>query len=496
MALILGLDQGTTGTTALLLDGDLQLRGRGAQSVPQSYPQPGWVEHDPEALWRSSLDAIHGALHAGGASACDLTALGVANQRETVLLWDRATGSPLHPALVWQDRRTSPACERLRADGLAPWLHARTGLVPDAYFSATKLAWLLDHLPDARRRAERGELAAGTVDTWLLWKLTGGRVHATDFTNASRTLLFSLTEARWDPELLELFHIPEAMLPEVRPSCSDFGETAEESGLPPGIPITGVAGDQQAALFGQRCFLTGQAKCTYGTGAFLLAHTGAAPVLSNPNLLATVAATGPGAPVAYALEGSVFICGAAIQWLRDGLGLLNDATESAALAESVPDTGGVFFVPAFVGLGAPHWDSDARGVICGLTRGTTRAHLVRAALEAMAYQAFDLVREMEETGGLTFPTLRVDGGAAANDWLMRFQADVLGLPVERPHLIETTALGAALLAGLGAGVWPSTDALPQVKGRMTRFEPMMPAMEREEKLEGWRAAVARARSTG
>lgn len=500
MALLLGLDQGTTGTTVLLLDEELRLRGREAQPLPQHYPQPGWVEHDPEEIWASCRAAIEGALFSGGASARDLSAIGITNQRETVLLWDRATGVPLHPALVWQDRRTAEHCDRLREEGIADWLHERTGLLPDPYFSATKLTWLLDYNSDWRRRAERGELAAGTVDTWLLWKLTGGRVHATDSTNASRTLLYSLRERRWDPELLALFNIPEAVLPQVLPSSGYFGETDAASGLPSGIPITGIAGDQQAALFGQRCFTTGAAKCTYGTGAFLLVHTGATPILSSPRLLATAAcseapSTEHGDQAAtYALEGSVFICGAALQWLRDGLGLIQVAAESEALARSVPDTGGVYLVPAFVGLGAPYWDADARGLICGLTRGTTRAHLVRAALEAMAYQVADLVRTMEAEAGIALSTLRVDGGASTNDWLMEFQAGVLGIPVERPRLIETTGLGAAMLAGLGAGIWPSVEAMPEGSGAFTRFEPGMSDAERDHFLSGWKDAITRTRS--
>ncbi|MBW3625877.1 MAG: glycerol kinase GlpK [Armatimonadetes bacterium] len=495
--MILSIDQGTTGTTVLLMDEDLRLRGREGQEFPQHYPQPGWVEHDPEEIWTSCLRAIEGAFVSGGVSANDVSAIGITNQRETVMLWDRTTGRPLQHALVWQDRRTAPMCDRLRQEGRTEWLHARTGLLPDPYFSATKLAWLLGHDPEWRVRAERGELAAGTVDTWLLWKLTGGRVHATDPTNASRTLLYSLRDLRWDPELLDLFHIPEAILPEVKPSSGLFGETAPESGLPRGIPITGVAGDQQAALYGQRCFGPGDAKCTYGTGAFLLVITGGEPVLSNPHLLATVACGKPEgreSPVNYALEGSVFICGAVMQWLRDGLGLITVAAESEMLARSVPDTGGVYFVPAFVGLGAPYWDADARGLICGITRGTTRAHLVRAGLEAMAYQVADLVAEMMQTSGISLPSLRVDGGASTNDWLMEFQSGVLGIPVERPRLIETTGVGAALLAGLGAGIWPSEAAIPQPSAPVTRYEPMMSEEDRGRLLEGWRGAVARARS--
>lgn len=466
------------------------MRGRDAHEFPQHYPQPGWVEHDPEEIWASCVAAINGALTTGGASANEIAAIGIANQRETTLLWDRKTGQPLHNAVVWQDRRTAPACEQLRKEGRTEWLHNRTGLLPDPYFSATKLAWLLDQDSEWRTRAERGDLAAGTVDTWLLWKLTGGRVHATDPTNASRTLLYNLQERRWDAELLALFRIPEMLLPQVLPSRGVFGETAPESGLPGNIPIAGIAGDQQSALFGQRCFQPGEAKCTYGTGAFLLIHTGDAPVLSDLNLLAT-AACEIGDQPSYALEGSVFTCGATIQWLRDGLGLLSTAMESERIARSVPDTVGVYLVPAFAGLGAPYWDAQARGLICGLTRGTTRAHLVRAALEAMAFQVYELATAMAECCGKPLSALRVDGGASTNDFLMEFQAGLLGIPVERPRLIETTALGAVLLAGLGAGIWPSVEQLPELSSQFTRYQPQMDDATRERHLSGWREAVAR-----
>jgi glycerol kinase len=485
VASILALDQGTTGSTALVVHRDGTVLGRGYREFSQHYPRPGWVEHDPEEILAVSLAAMREAL----AAARDRpVGLGITNQRETVVLWDRRTLAPVAPAIVWQDRRTSDRCRELREAGLAPLLRERTGLVPDPYFSATKLEWLLRD-PELRRRAGRGELAAGTVESWLVARLTGGRAHVTDHTNASRTLLYSLRAREWDPELLRLFGVPRELLPAIVPSAGVVGETdSAHLGFP--LPIAGLAGDQQAALFGQGCVTPGRAKNTYGTGAFLLVHAGLEPPAPGEGVLAT-AACGPGGEPAYALEGSVFIAGAAVQWLRDGLGLIGSAPETEAMARSVADTGGIHFVPAFVGLGTPHWEPEARGTITGITRGTTRAHLARAALEAMAFASAELLAAMTGAAHLEVPALRVDGGAAANDWLMQFQADVLGVPVERPDMVETTALGAAGLAGLALGVWRSTDELLAGR-RMTRFEPAIDSVERARRLDDWERAVGAA----
>ena len=485
MASILALDQGTTGSTALVVHRDGTVLGRGYREFTQHYPRPGWVEHDPGEILAVSLAAMREAL----AGARDRpVGLGITNQRETVVLWDRRTLAPVAPAIVWQDRRTSDRCRELREAGLAPLLRERTGLVPDPYFSATKLEWLLRD-PALRRRAGRGELAAGTVESWLVARLTGGRAHVTDHTNASRTLLYSLRAREWDPELLRLFGVPRELLPAIVPSAGVVGETdPAHLGFP--LPIAGLAGDQQAALFGQGCVTPGRAKNTYGTGAFLLVHAGFEPPTPGEGVLAT-AACGPAGEPAYALEGSVFIAGAAVQWLRDGLGLIGSAPETEAMARSVADTGGVHFVPAFVGLGTPHWEPEARGTITGITRGTTRAHLARAALEAMAFASAELLAAMTGAAHLEVPALRVDGGAAANDWLMQFQADVLGVPVERPDMVETTALGAAGLAGLALGVWRSTDDLLAGR-RMTRFEPAIDPGERARRLDDWERAVGAA----
>jgi glycerol kinase len=482
MASILALDQGTTGSTALLVHQDGTVLGRGYREFTQHYPEPGWVEHDPEEILRVSLEAMREALASTGEGPAGL---GITNQRETVVLWDRRTLAAVGPAIVWQDRRTSERCRELRESGAEALLRERTGLVADPYFSATKLEWLLRD-PDLRRRAERGELAAGTVESWLVARLTGGAAHVTDHTNASRTLLYNLAARDWDPDLLGLFGVPRALLPEIVASSGTVGET-EPALLGHSMPIAGLAGDQQAALFGQGCWTGGMAKNTYGTGAFLLVFTGREPPLPPPGVLATAACDARGEE-GYALEGSVFIAGAAIQWLRDGLGLLRAASESEALARSVPDTGGVHFVPAFVGLGTPHWESDARGTITGLTRGTSRAHLVRAALEAMAFSSADLLGAMTAATDLPVPVLRVDGGASANDWLMQFQADVLGIPVERPDLVETTALGAAGLAGLALGVWQEPGQFLAGR-RFTRFLPSTDATERQGLHRGWERAV-------
>jgi glycerol kinase len=488
---VLALDQGTSGSTALVVDREGRLRGRGYAEVPQHYPRPGWVEHDPEDLWATVQRAAGQALAAAGIRGADVAAIGITNQRETTLVWDRATGAPIHRAIVWQCRRTAAACERLRAEGLEPLVRERTGLVLDAYFSGTKIAWLLDEVPGARARAERGALAFGTVDAWLLWKLTGGRVHATDATNASRTLCLDLRTVDWDDELLRLLRVPRAVLPRVVASAGVAGETDDLGWLPAGVPVAGIAGDQHAALFGQGCFAPGTAKNTYGTGCFVLLNTGEAPVASKHGLLTTLAWR-IGERTTYALEGSIFIAGAAIQWLRDGLGILRDAAESEALAGSVPDTAGVYFVPAFVGLGAPHWDMYARGTLVGLTRGTTRAHLARAALEAIAYQSRDVLEAMAADAGVPVRTLRVDGGAVANDLLCQIQADVLDVAVERPRVIETTGLGAAFLAGLGTGVWPSLDAVAGCLAVDRTFTPRLGPAARAAGYAGWRRAVERA----
>ncbi len=490
---VLALDQGTTGSTALVVDLDGRVLARGYAELPQHYPQPGWVEHDPEEIWSTVERSARAALAEARAAGGEIAAVGITNQRETTIVWERATGAPIHRAIVWQCRRTAPLCDRLRADGAEGTVRRITGLVIDAYFSGTKIRWLLDEVPEARRRAERGELAFGTVDSWLVWKLTGGRVHATDATNASRTLCLDLRTGDWSDEMLRILGVPRAVLPAVAPSSGVFGETTDLGWLPRGVAIAGIAGDQQAALFGQACLAPGAAKNTYGTGCFMLLNTGAEPVASSHGLVTTIAWRIGGATT-YALEGSVFIAGAAIQWLRDGLGLIRSAAESQALAESVPDTGGVHFVPAFVGLGAPYWDMYARGTIVGLTRGTTGAHLARAALEAIAFQSRDVLEAMAADAGIAVRELRVDGGAAANDFLCQFQADVLRVAVLRPRVIETTALGAAYLAGLGAGVWHSLDDVERRWTLERRFEPRWDEATRAARYDGWRRAVERARA--
>ncbi len=487
-ALVVAIDQGTTGTTVLLLDRAGAVRGRGYAELPQHFPKPGWVEHDPDEIWASVLAALGGALHAAGHDRPPIAAVGVTNQRETVVLWDRVTGEPVHRAIVWQDRRTSARCDALKRRGLQRDVRRRTGLVLDPYFSATKLEWLFAHEPRARALAKRDRLAFGTVDSWLVWKLTGGAVHATDPTNASRTLLYGLRSLAWDPTMLKRFGVPASVLPEVKPSAGVFGRTRGVRGIPDGVPVSGVAGDQQAALFGQGCVRAGQSKNTYGTGCFLLLHTGAKPVTSRAGLLTTVAC-GPRGEAAYALEGSVFIAGAAIQWLRDGLGLIARASETEALAKSVPDSAGVVLVPAFAGLGAPYWRADVRGALVGLTRGAGRAHVARAALESLAFQSRDLVEAMARDAGARVKALQVDGGAVANDWLMQYQADLLGVPVRRPRVIETTALGAGLLAGLGAGVWKNASELDHVRGLEREFRPARNAAWRRSEYARWQAAV-------
>ncbi|HEY7612003.1 MAG TPA: glycerol kinase GlpK [Gemmatimonadales bacterium] len=482
MPSVLALDQGTTGSTALVIHQDGSVLGRGYREFTQYFPQPGWVEHDPEEIHRVSLEAVGQALAAAGERPA---ALGITNQRETVVLWDRRTLRPVAPAIVWQDRRTSDRCRELRESGVEVMLRRRTGLVADPYFSATKLEWLLRD-PTLRRRAGKGELAAGTVESWLVAKLSGGRVHASDHTNASRTLLYDLASRDWHPELLAVFGVPRELLPAVTASSGVVGET-DVSHLGYALPIAGLAGDQQSALFGQGCCTAGLAKNTYGTGAFLLVYRGSEVPAPPPGVLAT-AACGPRGEPAYALEGSVFIAGAAVQWLRDGLGIIASAPESEGLARSVTDTGGIAFVPAFVGLGTPHWESEARGTIVGLTRGSSRAHLVRAALEAIAFSSADLLHAMTGAGRLDLSALRVDGGGAANDWMMQFQADVLGVPVERPDMVETTALGAAALAGLALGVWKQPGEFLAGR-RFTRFTPTMDAAERGRRVREWERAI-------
>lgn len=489
MSFVLALDSGTTSVRALVFDAAGDARAVAQREIRQFYPQPGWVEHDPLEIAAAQIDVAGEALAAAGLTARDIAAIGVTNQRETTVIWDRASGEPIAPAIVWQDRRTAERCDELRAAGLEPLIQQRTGLLLDPYFSATKVAWLLDHVPGARSAAEAGKLAFGTIDTWLLWRLTAGRLHLTDPSNASRTVLYNLATGRWDEELCGLLGVLPAMLPEIRPSSAVYGEVSGAPGLD-GIPVAGIAGDQQAALFGQLCLAPRTAKCTYGTGCFLLQQTGDQPVASTQRLLTTVAWERDGAR-SYALEGSVFVGGAVVQWLRDGLGLVGTAEEASALAATVPDSGGVVLVPAFAGLGAPHWDPYARGVICGLTRDTTAAHLARAALEGVAFQVADVLEAMHADTGQPLAELRVDGGASRSDVLLQVQADLLGVPVVRPTQTETTALGAAYLAGLAVGLWPDVESLTGQHREERVFEPSGRAMEGARSR--WRAALQRAR---
>jgi glycerol kinase len=488
----MALDQGTTSSRAILFERDGSIAAEEAFEFPQHFPQPGWVEHDPLEIWESQLRAARGVLAKARVEATEIAAIGITNQRETAVVWDRATGEPIHPAIVWQSRQTAAICEELRSRGLQNEVRERTGLVIDAYFSATKIRFILDAVDGAQRRAERGELAFGTVDSWLLYKLTGGRVHATEPSNASRTLIYNIHERDWDDLLLGELRIPRAMLPDVRDSSGCFG-VAESEWLGAEVPIAGIAGDQQAALFGQGCTEPGLAKNTYGTGCFLLMNTGEEAPASRSGLVTTIAWS-LGGRVEYALEGSVFVAGAAIQWLRDGIGLIERAGDSEVAAKSVADTGGVYLVPAFVGLGAPYWDERARGAIVGLTRGTTREHIVRAALESIAYQTRDVVECVRADSGLELDVLRVDGGAAQNDFLMQFQADLLGAPVERPRVLEVTALGAALLAGLGVGFWSDRADLESLAERAQLFEPKLDAERREALYADWKRAVERSQN--
>ena len=499
MSAILAIDQGTTGTTCMVIDGDSRILGRSYSEFRQHFPKPGWVEHDAEEIWQVTLRVAQEAMAAAGArvgkgsagtEAVAVAGIGITNQRETVVLWDRATGEPVHHAIVWQDRRTAERCRQLDAEGAEPLIRERTGLIIDPYFSGTKLEWLLDNVPGARERAEQGELAAGTIDSWLIWKLTGGREHVTDPTNASRTMLYNIDSHDWDDDLMELLSVPRAVLPEVRPSSGIFGET-EPDLFGGSIPVAGVAGDQQAALFGQGCCVTGRAKNTYGTGAFLLLHTGDERVASESGLLTTVACDAAGQP-AYALEGAIFVAGAAVQWLRDGLGIVEEAGETAGMAADLESNDGVYFVPAFVGLGAPHWDPEARGTIVGLTRGNDGRHLARAALEAMTYSTRDVLLAMEKDSGVEAHELAVDGGAAENNWMMQFQADMVDLPVRRPQNLETTALGAAGLAGLATGVWQDANEFMAARPEPDMFQPAMDSAERDRLARGWERAVSTA----
>lgn len=492
MSCILALDQGTTSSRAILFERDGSIRHQVQQEFGQIYPRPGRVEHDADEIWKSQLTVAQEVLRASLTTAADVAAIGITNQRETVVLWDRRTGRPVAPAIVWQDRRTAEDCESLKAEGRSDWIQQKTGLVIDPYFSGSKLKWLLDHGDGLRARADRGELAFGTVDSWLVWNLTGGALHITDITNASRTLLFNIFTREWDDELLELFDVPRAILPEVRPSSHVCGTTSEELfGAP--IRLGGSAGDQQSALFGQNCTQLGMAKNTYGTGCFTLMHIGSEPRTSQRRLLTTIAA-GSGDPVEYALEGSVFIAGAAVQWLRDGLGIIESSADVEALAASVPDSGGVYLVPAFAGLGAPHWDARARGTIVGLTRGTTSAHLARATLEGIAFQIADVLDAMQDDSGQKIDQLRFDGGASRNDLLLQFQADLLQAPVVRPRIVETTAIGAAFLAGLATGFWSDAAEIESIWQTDRIFEPQQSPDAVAYRRRRWKDALERAQA--
>jgi glycerol kinase len=489
---ILVIDQGTTGSAALLCDEEARVVSSADREIRQIYPQPGWVEHDPQEILRTSVAVAREALQKAGVAASQVKGMGITNQRETTVVWDRSTGEPVYNAIVWQCRRTAPLCEELKQRGLSGLIKEKTGLPIDAYFSATKLRWILDHVPDGQHRAQQGDLLFGTIDSWLVWNLTGGTAHVTDCSNASRTMLFNIHTLEWDKELLAALDIPEAVLPKVMPSSHVYGEVAAGLLGDSRVPLGGIAGDQQAALFGQACYDAGMAKNTYGTGSFILLNTGDKPVPSGKGLVTTVA-WGLRGKVVYAMEGSIFITGAAVQWLRDGLAIISNSAESETLARSVPDNGGVYFVPAFVGLGAPYWDMYARGTIVGLTRGASRGHLARATLEAIAYQVRDVVEAMGVEAGLKVPLLRVDGGGTANSLLMQFQADILGVSIQRAAVTEITAMGAAYLAGLVVGLWRDTAQLAKLWHAAETYEPKMPSDQRETLYAGWKRAVERAR---
>ena len=489
---ILAMDQGTTGSAALLFDGKGQAVSQGYREIRQIYPEPGWVEHDPQELFQSSLAAAEEAVKKAYIPFSEVLTVGITNQRETAIVWDRHTGHPVYNAIVWQCRRTASLCEELKRKGMEQRVRQKTGLPVDAYFSATKIRWILDNIPQGQSRAEQGDLAFGTVDSWLIWNLTRGKIHITDYSNASRTMLFNIHTLQWDKELLDMLNIPESILPKVMPSSCFYGEIADGFFEDSHLPISGVAGDQQAALFGQACYKTAMAKNTYGTGSFVLINTGSSPIISQKGLVTTLA-WGVTDSVTYAMEGSIFITGAAIQWLRDGLGLVKNASESEALASTVPDNGGIYFVPAFVGLGAPHWDMYARGTITGITRGTTKGHLARAALEAIAFQTREVIDAMKVDTNLQIPVLRVDGGGSANNILMQLQADILGIPIQRAQIAETTALGAAYLAGLAAGLWRDTSDIEKHWRSSANYEPLMSTGQRETLYANWKRAVERAR---
>jgi glycerol kinase len=489
---ILSLDAGTTSCRAIVFDQQGSIVAVAQKEFEQHFPKPSWVEHDAQEIWSTQIGVAAQAIAQAHLKPGDVQAIGITNQRETTVIWDRQTGQPIHHAIVWQDRRTSPLCEQLKGQGREAFIQERTGLLIDAYFSATKIAWLLQNVPGARERAEAGQLAFGTIDTWLVWKLTGGKVHVTDVTNASRTMLYNIHTGEWDDELLQLFNIPKSLLPDVRSSSEVYGEVAAGLLGPHPVPIAGIAGDQQAALFGQLCLQPGQTKTTYGTGCFMLQSTGNKVLPSRNRLLSTVACRRHN-QTTYALEGSVFIGGAVVQWLRDGLEIIRKSSDVSKLAASVPDSGGVFLVPAFAGLGAPHWDSDARGLMIGLTRGTTKAHIARAAVESIAFQVADLVAAMQADSGLALPEMRVDGGASKDDLLMQFQADLLGVPLVRPAETETTALGAAYLAGLAVGLWKNTDELAAMQSIDRRYEPNMPREQAAALRKQWTRAVERAK---
>ncbi len=491
--MILAIDQGTTGTTVILFDHNGEALSRAYSEFTQIYPQASWVEHNPEEIWQVTLDTIHQAIEKAGITPNQIQSIGITNQRETTVLWDKTTGKPVHNAIVWQCRRSSEICQQIKEDGKAQWIQDKTGLVVDAYFSATKIKWIFDQNPAIKQQATNGNIAFGTIDSWLIWNLTGGKAHVTDHTNASRTMLYNIHDQDWDQELLGFFDIPESILPRIQNSASKFGTT--KAGLlgPNSITINGVAGDQQAALFGQGCVTPGAVKNTYGTGCFMLMHTGNKAVASHNGLLTTIACSASGTP-AYALEGSVFMAGAAVQWLRDEMQLIEKASETQAIAESIPDTSGVYVVPAFTGLGAPYWDMDARGAIVGLTRGSGKKQIIRATLEAIAYQTNDVLSLMEQESGVKVASLKVDGGACANNFLMQFQSDLLDVDIVRPKNVDSTALGAALLAGINVGFW-SFDHLPEgLKSTDRQFNPQMNVAMRQAKCEGWRLAIDKVKS--